>query len=60
MREREYECSEDELLGRLVDLECAKDELLYSRQTSGAVIETIKAIDCEQDLIRRLYHKGLL
>ena len=55
---REWEPSEDEYLGRLVDLEMAKDRIISLKKTMPAsqVIQELAAIDSEQELIRRLYH----
>jgi hypothetical protein len=53
MIQDDFECSEDQLLGRLVDLEMEKEKLLYS---SALTSELKDAIEYEQNVLRCYYH----
>ena len=48
---REWEPSEDELLGMLIDLELAKDKAITKK-----ALNEVDAIESQQELLRRLYH----
>ncbi len=53
MKPSEWEPGEDEILGRLVDLEMEKEVFLKKKKVSSYELE---AIEAEQEMLRRLYH----
>lgn len=56
MLNEDFECSDEQLLGRLVDLSLERDRLLSTRQ---APMEALEAIEYEQNVLRSYYHRGL-
>ena len=50
----EWEPAEDELLGRLVDLEMEKEKFLNKKTKIG--LHELESIELEQEMLRRLYH----
>lgn len=64
MRDSEWEPSEDELMGRLVDLAVERDNQLQylhqcrSKEQIAMRVNQLEAIEAEQEMVRRLYNHG--
>ena len=62
MRSSEWEPSEDELMGRLVDLAVERDNQLQSlhqcrsKEQIALRVAQLEAIEAEQEMVRRIYH----
>lgn len=62
MRSSEWEPSEDELMGRLVDLAVELDNRLQelntcrSHEQIALRVAQLEAIEAEQKMVRRIYH----
>ena len=52
----EWEPAEDELLGRLVDLEMEKEKYYSDKKKNPVHVKGLEAIEAEQEMVRRLYH----